>query len=70
MDAKGFPLTIIVYVSSLSVDIKLPNQDLFVSSGEGSGVGLSDISSTIIRYFNVNKILIENCLQFSMADYY
>ena len=50
MDAKGFPLTMIVYVSSLSVDIKLPNQDLFVNSGEGSGVGLSDISSTIIRY--------------------
>ena len=60
MDAKGFPLTIIVYVSSLSVDIKLPNQDLFVSSGEGSGVGLSDISSTIIRYFSIDEILIEN----------
>ena len=64
MDAKGFPLTIIVYVSSLSVDIKLPNQDRFVSSGEGSGVGLSDISSTIIRYFNIDEILIEKFLPY------
>ena len=47
MDANGFPLTIMVYVSSFSVDIKLPNQDRFVNSGEGSGVGFSDISSTI-----------------------
>ena len=49
MDANGFPLTIMVYVSSFSVDIKLPNQDRFVNSGEGSGVGFSDISSTMIN---------------------
>ena len=46
MDANGLPLTMMVYVSSLSVDIRLPNQDLLVSSGDGSGVGLWFISST------------------------
>ena len=60
MDANGFPLTIMVYVSSFSVDIKLPNQDRFVNSGEGSGVGFSDISSTI----KTKKV----CLEFQFID--
>ena len=38
MLANAFPFTTTVYVSSFSVDIKLPNQDLLVSSGEDSGV--------------------------------
>ena len=61
MDANGFPLTIMVYVSSFSVDIKLPNQDRFVNSGEGSGVGFSDISSTMINQtiFKAQYIFIE-----------
>ncbi len=33
------PLTMMVYVSSLSVDMSEPNHDRFVSSGEDSGVG-------------------------------
>ena len=61
MDANGFPLTIMVYVSSFSVDIKLPNQDRFVNSGEGSGVGFSDISSTI-----KNKKFV--CVKLSFID--
>ena len=60
MDANGFPLTIMVYVSSFSVDIKLPNQDRFVNSGEGSGVGFSDISSTIKTK--------KPCLEFQFID--
>ena len=60
MDANGFPLTIMVYVSSFSVDIKLPNQERFVNSGEGSGVGFSDISSTIKTKMP--------CLEFQFID--
>ena len=56
MDANGFPLTIIVYVSSFSVDIKLPNHDRFVNSGEGSGVGVSDISSTSFEENKLRKL--------------
>ena len=36
-----FPLTMMVYVSSFSVDMRLPNHERFVSSGEDSGVGLT-----------------------------
>lgn len=36
--ANGFPLTRTVNVSSFSVVIRLPNHDLFVNSGEDSGV--------------------------------
>ena len=50
MDANGFPFTIMVYVSSLSVDMRLPNHDRFVSSGDGSGVGFWLISSTDYKY--------------------
>ena len=57
MDANGFPFTIMVYVSSFSVDIKLPNQDRFVNSGEGSGVGVSDISSTVFKLEKVIKYI-------------
>ena len=46
MDANGFSLTIIVYVSSRSVDMRLPNQERFVSSGEASGVWLNSSAKT------------------------
>ena len=38
MLASAFPFTTTVYVSSFSVDIKLPNQERLVNSGEDSGV--------------------------------
>ena len=53
--AKGFPFTTTVYVSSFSVDIRLPNQDLFVSSGEDSGVWCTLTTSR--KWRNSIKIL-------------
>ena len=53
--ARGFPFTTTVYVSSFSVDIRLPNQDLFVSSGEDSGVWCTLTTSR--KWRNSIKIL-------------
>lgn len=52
MLAKAFPFTTTVYVSSFSVDIKLPNQDLLVSSGEDSGVWCTLTTSEIRRLYS------------------
>ena len=54
IDANIFPLTIMVYVSSFSVDIKLPNQDRFVNSGDvvsTVGVGGTEGSSETEREY-------------------
>lgn len=54
IEANVFPFTIIVYVSSFSVDMRLPNQDLFVSSGDvvsTQGVGGADSSATKKKSF-------------------
>ena len=40
-EARGFPLTRMVYVSSRSLPISVPNQERFVNSGEDSGVRLT-----------------------------
>jgi hypothetical protein len=46
MEASIFPLTMMVYVSSLSVDMRLPNHDRFVNSGDDvSTVGVGGGSS-------------------------
>ena len=44
--ASALPFTMMVYVSSFSVDMRLPNHERFVSSGEDSGVGLTS-SATV-----------------------
>ena len=40
-EASGLPLTRMVYVSSRSLPIRVPNQERFVSSGDDSGVRLT-----------------------------
>jgi len=60
MDANILPLTMMVYVSSFSVDIRLPNQDRFVNSGDvvsTVGVGGTDSSDTAMGK-NQEKIII------------
>ena len=65
MDANGFSLTIIVYVSSRSVDMRLPNQERFVSSGEASGVWLNSSAEkkkenvTFIQFLNLGKVWVK-----------
>ena len=52
MLASAFPFTTTVYVSSFSVDIKLPNQDLLVSSGDDSGVWWTLTTSTMKSFYS------------------
>jgi hypothetical protein len=53
-DARGFPLTRIVNVSSFSVVMRLPNQDFLVSSGEDSGVRCTSSDEAIKKSADVN----------------
>lgn len=54
--ANGFPLTSIVNVSSFSVAIKLPNHDLFVNSGDESGVKCtSSVLVSNLRLWNLGE---------------
>jgi len=53
-EARGFPLTRIVYVSSRSLPISVPNQERFVNSGEDSGVRLTS-SPAPTRQRNVER---------------
>jgi len=57
---KGFPVIRMVNVSSFSEAIKLPNQDLFVSSGDDSGCGLygtGSISTVCSRETRKHQII-------------
>lgn len=59
-EARGFPLTSTVNVSSFSEVIRLPNQDFFVSSGEDSGVRptSSEDAATIFNIWDSEYTLI------------
>jgi len=57
--ANGFPRTKIVYASSRSDPIKLPNQERFVSSGEPSGVRWTSSLEAESKLININNSVIK-----------